>query len=137
MTPLRFILSCLGTALCALVILGWNRRTPARRFRRAFGTAARADWPEAAAPFLAALAEAFRLPPAWMRALPPEATPMALYLTLYPAHCIYDESEMVRFERALRERLGVLPEGALTCPLNVLAKHWQVGAEPKKQNGDL
>lgn len=137
MTPLRIALSCLGTALCTLLILGWNRRAPARRFRRAFGTAARADWPAAAAPFLAALAEAFRLPPAWMRALPPEATPMALYLTLYPEHCIYDESETVRFERALRERLGVLPEGALTCPLKVLAERWQAGAEPNKQKGDL
>ena len=108
-------------AATALIHL-WNRGAQRRRFNRAYPKAKPYPWPEADRPFLRALAKAFRLPKDATLRLTPKVTPMSLYLTLYPEHCIYDTGECERTLRLLRSRMGdKATRETLAEPLSTLA----------------
>ena len=124
MTWTRWIVGAVLLAVSALVIAALARGAQRRRFLKTYGRTPHAGWSAEEAPFLAAVAEAFRLPEAWVRALPPEATPMALYLTLYPEHSIYDDLELTRL-LALFSPREPRPEALLTTPWRDLAERWR------------
>ena len=124
MNWMRWIVGAVLLAVSALVIAALARGAQRRRFLKAYGRTPHAGWSAEEAPFLAAVAEAFRLPEAWVRALPPEATPMALYLTLYPEHSIYDDLELTRL-LALFSPREPRPEALLTTPRGDLAERWR------------
>ena len=121
----RIVLYTLAMLACAGIITVWNLNAQRRRFKKAYAQQARAGWREEDKPFLEALTKAYKLPGAWGVFVPPEATPMSLYLTLYPEHCIYDNCELERFLRALREREVQLPEEPLSLSFAELAKRWR------------
>lgn len=124
MTPLRWILWGLGLALCVGMVFLWNRGAQRRRFAKAFPPRPQ-PWGEEDLPFLEGIGAAYRLPKGAARRLPPETSPMVLYLVLYPEHCIYDTGECERCLRFLRARLGpALSREALAEPLRTLADRW-------------
>lgn len=124
MSWMRWAVGAVVLAVSALVIAALARGVQRRRFLKVYGRAPNAAWSAEDAPFLAAVAAAFRLPEAWVHALPPEATPMALYLTLYPEHSIYDELELVHL-LALFPPNEPRPEALLDCPWRELADRWR------------
>lgn len=124
----RIVFYVVALAVVTALIWRWNRGAQARRFRRAY-PAPNPAWGEADADFLGAFETAFALRRGSARNLPPEATPMAVYLVLYPEHCIYDDSELTRFLGALGRRLGQAGEEALGRPLGELARRWRAAPE--------
>lgn len=93
-----YYLGCIGAVTVAtLLIWWWNRGACKRRFDRAFPKTEDAFWTTEHAPFLKIVERAYRLPEHWAKRISPSVTPMALYLTLYPSHCIYDAHENERF----------------------------------------
>lgn len=124
MSWIRWALGAVLLAASALVIAALARGAQRRRFLKAYGSAPHAGWSPEDTPFLAAVAEAFRLPEGWAYALPPEATPMALYLTLYPEHSIYDELELERLLQLFPPSAG-RPEALLDCSWRELADRWR------------
>lgn len=126
----RTLLYLLALVAVTLIIWQWNRGAQRRRFRRAFPATPDPSWVPEDTPFLAAFERAFALRRGWAHRLPPAVTPMAVYLTLYPTHCVYDENEPTRLLRALRARLGdTLPPDPLTVPLGELATRWRAAPE--------
>lgn len=126
MSPLlRGLLYVVALAIVTWLIWSWTRGAQRRRFRKVFpkGNAA-GDWDAAEAAFLGLVERAYRLPRNSARNLPREVTPMAIYLTLYPEHCIYDERENERFLDLLRDHLPAqaLPKEPLASPLGELAR---------------
>ncbi len=114
----------LGLAICTGVIFHWNRGAQRRRFAKAF-PAEPQPWRAEDEPFLAGIEKAYRLRRGTAKRLPPTVSPMALYLTLYPTHCIYDTGECERCLTFLRQRLGqALSRDALAEPLGELAARW-------------
>lgn len=130
MSATRWMCWALGLALCVGAVYWWNRGAQRRRFVHAYPNASQ-PWREADAAFLEGIGAAFRLPRGAARRLPPETSPMALYLALYPEHCIYDTGECERCLRFLRRRLGPdLPREALAEPLRALADRWLAAPPP-------
>lgn len=130
MSATRWLCWVLGLALCVGVVFFWNRGAQRRRFARAYPKAPQ-PWREEDAAFLEGVGVAFRLPRGAVHRLPPETSPMALYLTLYPEHCIYDTGECERCLRFLRARLGAeLSRETLADPLRALADRWLAAARP-------
>ncbi len=129
MSGTRILSYILCIMLCVALIYIWNRGAQRRRFTRVFGRQSNPAWTPENIPFLAALETAYGLRRGQARALPPETTPMALYLTLYPTHCIYDNAENDRFIAALKTHLSKLPNEVLTQPLAQLARAWQQAAD--------
>ena len=123
-----WLIPCVAFVLFAVVAWKWNRGAQLRRFLRAF-TEEQTCWDEADDAFLTAFEEAYRLPPGMARRLPPEATPMRVYLVLYPEHCIYDDSEPIRFQKALSKRLGKVTEDVLNTTFRDLAARWRAASE--------
>lgn len=130
----RIVLYTLAMLSCAGIITVWNLNAQRRRFKKAYAQRASSAWKEADKPFLEALTKAFKLPKAWGVFVPPEATPMSLYLTLYPEHCIYDNCELGRFLRALRERKVQLPDEPLSLSFSELARRWRDASSTVAQN---
>ena len=124
MTLARLVLYLVGLAASTLLIFFWNRGAQRRRFRRAYGTQPHPAWQPHHAPFLQAAAKAFHLPSARFRALPPTATPMSLYLVLYPEHCIYDDLELTHFLSLFPAATDQAP-ALLTTPFGTLADQWR------------
>lgn len=125
MTAARWFFWALGLAVCVWAVYLWNRGAQRRRFVKAYPKIPQ-PWGGGDEAFLRGVGAAFRLPRGVARRLPPETSPMALYLTLYPEHCIYDMGECERCLRFLRARLGAdLPREALTEPLRALADRWR------------
>ena len=123
MSWLRWALGAVLLAASALVIAALARGAQRRRFLKTYGSAPHAGWSPEDVPFLVAVAEAFRLPEGWACALPPEATPIALYLTLYPEHSIYDDLELKRLLQ-LFPPSARRPEALLDCSWRTLADLW-------------
>jgi len=111
-------LYALGLAVCTAAIWAWCAGARQRRFDRAFPLPV-APW--APRPFVESVERAYRLRAGSGWRLPGDVTPMALYLTLYPSHCIYDMGENERFLRFLRARGAPTPGDLLTTPLKELA----------------
>ena len=126
---LTYLFYLVALAFLTWLIWRWNRGAQRRRFRRAYPGPRDPAWQDADADFLEAFERAYRLRPGMAWALPPDATPMSVYLTLYPEHCIYDDCEPTRFRAALAARLGAVPPDALTQPLAELAKRWRAALE--------
>lgn len=124
MSWLRWALGAVLLAASALVIAALARGAQRRRFLKTYGSAPHVGWSPEDVPFLAAVAEAFRLPEGWACALPPEATPMALYLTLYPEHSIYDDLELERLLQLFSPSAS-RPEALLDCSWRELADRWR------------
>ena len=114
------ILCFAGLVLVTWLIWQWNRGAQRRRFRQAFPLQNPA-WQEEDEAFLRAFEEAYRLRPGMAASLPSEATPMSVYLVLYPEHCIYDDCEPARFRAQLTARLGPQSDDVLTTPLGFLS----------------
>ncbi len=115
---MRWALYLLGLILTTALIWYWNRGAQRRRFRKAFPRP-NPLWTEDEAPFLRSFERAFRLPHHWANHLSPELTPMEVYLTLYPEHCIYDASELTRLAAALNGTKR--PDNFLSLSLRTLA----------------
>lgn len=126
---LSYVFCFAGLALVTWLIWQWNRGAQRRRFRKAFPGPRNPVWQEEDEAFLRAFESAYRLRPGMAEALPPDATPMSVYLVLYPEHCIYDDCEPARFRAKLADRLGPQSEDVLTTPLGVLAKRWRTVPE--------
>ena len=122
------ILCFAGLVLVTWLIWQWNRGAQRRRFRQAFPLQNPA-WQEEDEAFLRAFEEAYRLRPGMAASLPSEATPMSVYLVLYPEHCIYDDCEPARFRAQLTARLGPQSDDVLTTPLGILAERWRTAPE--------
>ncbi len=126
----RYGLYLLGLLVTTSLIWYWNRGAQRRRFNRHFPKTAQANWSTEDEAFLKAIEHTFRLRRTWAKRLPPETTPMQLYLTLYPEHCIYDASELTRFTSAWTQHVQQSPsQDLLTLPLQTLAKHWQASSK--------
>lgn len=125
MSPLlRGLVYLLALAVVTWLIWTWTRGAQRRRFRRAFPKGSAENWSAEEAAFLELVERAYRLPRGSAKDLPREVTPMTLYLTLYPEHCIYDERENERFLDLLRDHLPAqaLPKEPLASPLGELAR---------------
>lgn len=97
-----------------------------RCFNKAYPKETQACWSAEDANFLAYLEKAYRLPKGAAMRLPETTTPMALYLVLYPEHCIYDANENRHFLRAFYPSQSVpMHSDDLTLPLRTLAQRWQ------------
>ncbi len=107
----------------------WNRGAQKRRFYRAYPTKVTA-WTSQDEAFLRCFEGAFRLPSGSGLHLPPERTPMDVYLKLYPEHCIYDAGETTRLTLALRTVNAKLPDDFLSCPLRELSAAYQAAIRP-------
>ncbi len=94
---LRILFYLAGLACCTLLIWHWNCGAQRRRYFRACRTPQ--PWTPEDAPFLALIEKAYGLPKGAARNLPHDWTPMRIYLTLYPEHCIYDQCENEHFLR--------------------------------------
>lgn len=128
----RIVFYVVALAVVTALIWRWNRGAQVRRFRQAY-PAPNPAWGEADADFLGTFEAAFALRRGMARNLPPEATPMDVYLVLYPEHCIYDDSELTRLLGALRRRFGeAVGEEALARPLGELARQWRAAPEGKR-----
>ncbi len=124
------VIGLVGLTVCVGVVFVWHRGAQWRRFAKAFPLRTEA-WPLEARPFLQGIQEAFRLPKSALSRLAPDLSPMALYLTLYPEHCIYDTGECERCLRFLRTRLGdACTREMLAEPLKTLAERWLAAPEP-------
>ncbi|MBQ9694026.1 MAG: hypothetical protein IJV69_04645 [Kiritimatiellae bacterium] len=125
-TWLNTLVCILAITLLTLLIWFWNRGTQRRRFNRTFPKTPHAFWTPQTALFLAAIEKAYALPFGWAKRLPPQTTPMGLYLVLYPEHCIYDDCENERFIKALHFHLKLkMPKDPLTQTFETLALCWQ------------
>lgn len=109
---LRITIYILAASVCTLLIWLWNHGSQRRRFAKAYRTVY--PWPEASAAFLGIVETAYGLRRGSGTRLPPESTPMALYLTLYPEHCIYDAGENERLLRLLGGKRDWLTESFRT-----------------------
>lgn len=127
----RIVFYVVALAVVTALIWRWNRGAQVRRFRQAY-PAPNPAWGEADADFLGTFEAAFALRRGMARNLPQEATPMDVYLVLYPEHCIYDDSELTRLLGALRRRFGEVGEEALARPLGELARQWRAAPEGKR-----
>lgn len=118
---------CAGiVALLTFLIWFWNRGTQRRRFNKTFPREANPQWTLEDALFLAAIEKAYALPFGWAKRLPPQSTPMGLYLALYPEHCIYDDCENERFLIELNFHLKrKMPDNPLTQTFETLAICWR------------
>lgn len=135
MTIARVAVYGVALALVTFLIWRWNRGAQRRRFIRAFPAGRDAGWSEADAPFLAVFERAFALKAGWAARVPPSVSPMAVYLALYPEHCIYDDNELARLQRALAARLGkALPKDPLALPLGELAARWRAAPERNRHD---
>lgn len=127
----RIVFYVVALAVVTALIWRWNRGAQVRRFRQAY-PAPNPAWGEVDADFLGTFEAAFALRRGMARNLPQEATPMDVYLVLYPEHCIYDDSELTRLLGALRRRFGEAGEEALARPLGELARQWRAAPEGKR-----
>lgn len=125
---LRIILYVLAAAVCTLLIWLWNRGSQRRRFARAYRT--EQPWPAGDAPFLRLVETAYGLRRGTAIRIPPASTPMDLYLTLYPEHCIYDAGENERLIRLLR-----VSRDALTQSFGTLAAQFAASGSSAAQPG--
>lgn len=116
----RILIYGAALAVCTLLILAWTRGSQRRRFFKAYKTP-NPDWQPEDAPFLRVVEDGFRLKRSTAHHLPSAATPMELYLTLYPEHCIYDACELEHFIIALNRLAPRLPEEPLTRSFRELA----------------
>lgn len=127
---LYYVYCAVAVSVATLLIWWWNRGTQRRRFHRAFPRTFDPFWTIEHALFLAAVERAYRLPLHWARRLPPSSTPMGLYLTLYPEHCIYDACENEHFIKLLRLHLKTqIPPEPLTQTFETLAQCWQTATQ--------
>ena len=126
MSHLPHYLICIAAvSIITLVIWFWNRGAQRRRFNQHFPKECHPYWMTEHALFLAAIEDAYALPFGWAKRIPPQTTPMSLYLTLYPEHCIYDDCENERFHSALLCHLKTaLPQEPLTQTFETLAERW-------------
>ncbi len=120
----RYILYLLGLLFITWLIWFWNRGAQRRRFNKVFPKALNSTWSATDKAFLRTFETAFRLHKGWAQRLAPETTPMQVYLTLYPEHCIYDAGELARLTTALTQQLGQLPPNALSLSLRNLSDLW-------------
>lgn len=124
-TILQFIIYGLLLAGLTLLIWIWNRGAQRRRFNRAFPKGVDAFWTPEHQPLLTAIEDAYGLRRGWASRIPPTTTPMDLYLTLYPEHCIYDDCENERFLKALQTQFKQsLSADILSQPIEQLAARW-------------
>ncbi len=81
--------------------------------------------------FLRCLEKGFAVPPDLARRFRPDDTVMAIYLTLYPEHCTYDNLELKRLLREFRRVYAWTPadDAWVARPLGELFK------AASKQNG--
>lgn len=125
LTRLLIYLAFLGG--CTLLILALFRHSFRHRFNRAFPRGAGGPWAPEDEAFLDCVEKAYGLARGAAHRLPADCTPMALYLVLYPEHCIYDDRENETFLLALKRVIGA-PRGQedfLTMPLRTLADRWR------------
>ena len=87
-------------ALLTLALYIWIKGAQRRRFKKAYRMPDK-GWTEADTAFLSLAEHAYRLPRGWGQRIPRGASPMRIYLTLYPTHCIYDTGENEAFLRGL------------------------------------
>lgn len=116
----RILLYGAALAACTLLILFWTRGSQRRRFFKAY-TIPNPAWQPEDAPFLRLVEDCFLLKRNTAHHLPFSATPMELYLTLYPEHCIYDSGELEHFVIKLSRLIPKLPEAPLTRSFRELA----------------
>lgn len=116
----RILIYLAALGACTLLILFWTRGSQRRRFFKAYKTP-NPDWQSADAPFLRVVEACFLLKRNTAHHLPSAATPMELYLTLYPEHCIYDSGELEHFIRELDRLAPELPDDRLTRSFRELA----------------
>lgn len=122
---LHYLICIAAVTLLTLLIWWWNRGAQRRRFNQAFPKTNHPYWTTAHALFLGAIEDAYALPFGWAKRLPPDSTPMSLYLILYPEHCIYDDCENEHFLAALRRHIKRgLPDEPLTQTFETLAERW-------------
>ena len=125
-TILQFLIYGLLLAGLTFLIWIWNRGAQHRRFNRAFPKNANAFWAPQHQSLLSAIEDAYALNHNWASRIPPTSTPMDLYLTLYPEHCIYDDCENERFLIALETQFKQkLPSDVLSQTFEQLAARWQ------------
>ncbi len=96
---IRVTLYVLGLLLCTLLIWVWNKGAQRRRFMRACPS--RQPWRDEDAAFLSIVETCYLLKRGTASHIPLQWTPMQLYLTLYPEHCIYDNLENEHFMKRL------------------------------------
>lgn len=120
------LFSLLLTLLVTLAIWYWTRGITLRRFKRAYPPLSPSPWTPEDTPFLRHLERSYRLKPGLAQHLPPATSPIHLYLTLYPQHCIYDANENQAFLRPFYPKGTEVPlyDQRLTLPLQTLAQHW-------------
>lgn len=123
----RILIYGAALAVCTLLILTWTRGSQRRRFFKAYKTP-NPDWQPEDAPFLRVVETCFLLKRDTAHRLPSEATPMALYLTLYPEHCIYDACELEHFTNELLRHVPKLPDDHLTRSFRELADRFQTAS---------
>lgn len=123
-----YVLCFVGLVVVTWLIWQWNRGAQRRRFKKAFPEQNPA-WQEEDNAFLEAFEVAYRLKPGMAQSLSMDATPISVYLVLYPEHCIYDDCEPARFRAALTAHLGPQSDDVLTTPLGVLAERWRTASE--------
>ncbi len=121
----RYGLYLLGLLFVTWLIWFWNRGAQQRRFKKAFPQVSTSAWSDDDTDFLTLFERAFRLKRGWAKRLSPETTPMQVYLTLYPEHCIYDAGELSRLTTALTKRIATLPPEPLSLSLRDLADLWR------------
>lgn len=116
----RILTYAAALGLCTVLILAWTRGAQRRRFAKAYKVPNPAWQPEDA-PFLRLVEDCFLLKRNTAHCLPFDATPMELYLTLYPEHCIYDSCELEHFTGTLLRHISKLPDDHLTRHFRELA----------------
>lgn len=116
----RILIYGAALAICTLLILAWTRGSQRRRFFKAYKTS-NPDWQPEDAPFLQVVEDCFLLKRNTVHHLPSAATPMELYLILYPEHCIYDSGELEHFTIELNRHIPKLPDDHLTRSFRELA----------------
>ncbi len=122
---LQWALYLLALAVTTWIIWYWNRGAQRRRFRKAYPEPTETPWTTEEDAFLRCFETAYRLPRGWGKRLPKTATPMQVYLTLYPEHCIYDAGEITRLTAAFVARnISLPPHELTTLPLGDLAQRY-------------
>ncbi len=128
MNFLQFCISIIVTIGFTLVIWFWVRRINLQRFNRAYPKTYSHQWDASEYDFLHYVERCYHLKQNTALRLPPTTSPIDLYLTLYPEHCIYDANENQAFLRAFFPKSEDVPlyHELLTSSFRTLAQQWNV-----------
>lgn len=123
---LQFVIYPIFLGACAMIIFWWIHGMRKRCFNKAYARNPQPCWTIEDQPFLEYIEKSYLLPKGFATRLPETETPMGLYLTLYPEHCIYDANENLKFLRSYYQGQEIPQHSALlTESFRTLAKKWQ------------